>query len=448
MEVCTVGGFEEAGKNMTAVKVGDDVIIFDAGIHLPPLVKAQDHEEHFTPSEKKLKNLKALPDDEILEKKGWDEKVRAIVVSHAHLDHVGGVHYIAKKYPQAEIVATPFTMEFLNTLFKEEKIPLKNKTRKVRPNSRHKIPGKSGHLDLEFIHATHSTIQCVYPVWHSKEGKFFYALDLKFDRNPIMGTPPNYKRIKELGKEGIKCMVIDSLYSGTYRKAPSEKVARDMLEDSIYEAKEDKKSALFLTTFASHIPRLKSIVDFGKKTGREIVFLGRSLHKYVEAAQNVNSCPFYKNVRLVKYRKKVNSMLKKIEKNRDKYLVVCTGHQAEKGAILPRILRGETPFEFRKDDNLIISSSVIPVEPNISARERMDKKIRSKGVKLQKDIHVSGHGSREDLRDLIEMTEPENIIPAHGTLEQEMPMVELSKEMGYKTKKNVKIPANGRTMKI
>lgn len=448
MEVCTVSGYEESGKNMTAVKVGEDVVIFDAGVHLPPLVKAQDNEEHFVPSETKLRNMQAIPDDKILEKKGWDKKVRAIVISHAHLDHVGAIPYIAKRYPQAEILTTPFTMEFLYSLLKDENIELPNKTRKVRPNSKHQVKGKSGKLELEFIHATHSTIQCVYPVWHSEEGIFFYGMDLKMDKDPVMGSGPNYERLKELKKEGIKCMVIDSLYSDTYRKAPSEKVARDMLEDAIYSVKDDKDSAIFLTTFASHVPRLKSMVDFGKKTGRQIVFLGRSLHKYVEAANNVNQCPFYNKIKLVKYGKQVNSMLKKIQKNRGKYLVVCTGHQAEKGAILPRIIRGETPFEFSKDDNLIISSGVIPVEPNLTARAKMDKKIISKGINLQKDIHVSGHGSREDLRDMVETIEPENIIPAHGTLEQEMPMVELAKEMGYKTKKGIKIPADGKTIKI
>jgi ribonuclease J len=108
MEVCTVGGFEEVGRNMTAVKVGDDVIIFDAGFHLPSVIELQESETLPIYTEKKLRKAGAIPNDLILDKLKWKEKVRAIVISHPHLDHVGAVPFIAKRYPDAIIMATPF----------------------------------------------------------------------------------------------------------------------------------------------------------------------------------------------------------------------------------------------------------------------------------------------------------------------------------------------------
>ena len=448
MEICTIGGYEEVGKNMTAVKVGDDVIIFDAGIYLPPLIELQEQESFIRYNEHMLRKLKVIPDDLVLDKLGWTDKVRAIIIGHAHLDHVGGVPYLAHRYPKAEIIATPFTMEILNSIYEDEKLVLRNKQRTIKANSRLKLKTPNGELDLEFINTTHSTIQCVFVVWHSKEGGVFYALDFKFDKHPIIGEPPNYSRLKELGrKKQIKCLIVDSLYADTDRRTASERIARDLLEDALSVIR-DRNSALFITTFSSHIARLKSIVEFGKKTGRQIVFMGRSLMKYLNAAKKVGECPFYHQIRLMKYRKQINSFLKKVEDERGKYLIVCTGHQGEKGAILDRIINDETPFKFRAGDNVIFSSSVIPVPQNINAREKMDKKLRAKGARIQTDIHVSGHGGREDLRDLVGMLEPKNIIPAHGSLEQEIPMVELANEMGYKSQESVHLSSNGKVVKI
>jgi len=448
MEVCTVGGFEEVGKNMTAVKIKDDVIIFDAGVYLPAIVEYQEQEtESAIPSEEKLRNIGALPDDKVLDKLGWRDKVRAIIVGHAHLDHLGGVPFIAKRYPRAEIIATPFTMAVFDKILEDEKITLRNPRRTVKENSNYIIKGKSGKYLAEFIHTTHSTLQCVFIALHTNEGIFFYALDFKFDNYPVIGAPPNYKKLKEVAKKGIKVLVVDSLYSGTERKTPSERIARDLLEDALSYVK-DRNSGLIVTTFSSHIARLKSIVDFGRKTRREIVFLGRSLNKYIRAAIKVNQCPFRKNIKLLNYRKQVNSFLKKADKNRGKYLIVCTGHQAEPGSILDRIVNDDTPLKLKKGDNVIFSSSVIPTTVNINNRDKMDKKLKKKGVRIQTDIHVSGHGAREDLRDLLEILKPKHIIPAHGSLHQETPMVELASELGYKFGETSHLSSNGKVLKL
>ncbi len=448
MEICTLGGYEEVGKNMTAVKVGDDVIICDAGIYLPPLIELQEQEARQQQySESMLRRIEAIPDDSKLDELGWTKKVRAIIIGHAHLDHVGGLPYLAHRYPQAEIIATPFTMAVFDSILRDEKINVKNKRRKIKQNSVHMIKGAKKDLKLEFVHTTHSTIQCVFIAWHTDEGIFFYALDFKFDKHPTLGNPPNYKRLIELGKKGVKALIVDSLYSDTDRRTASERIARHLLEDAMSTAT-DRKSALFITTFSSHIARLKSIVEFGKRTNREIVFIGRSLNKYVNAAMEANECPFINKIKLIKYRRQINSFLKRVDKERGRYLVVCTGHQGEPGSILDRIVSGETPFKFKNGDNLIFSSSIIPVAVNISAREKLDRKLRKVGVRIQTDVHVSGHGGREDLRDLVEMLKPNHIIPAHGSLQQEAPMIDLSEEMGYKFNETAHLSSNGKVIKL
>ncbi len=451
MEVCTVGGYDEVGKNMTAVKIGDDVILFDAGVFLPALVEIQEVERNRGERQEYgyefLQKSGALPDDSILDKLGWRDKVRALVIGHAHLDHVGAVPYIAPRYPNAKIIASPFTMEFLEQTLRDEKIILRNKRIRINENSTYKIQGKSGNYKLEFIHTTHSTIQCVFMALYTPEGTFFYALDFKFDDHPIMGQPPNYKRLKEIGKKGVDVLVVDALYSGTERKTPSERIARDLVEDAIASVR-DRKSALLVSTFSSHIARLKSIVEFGKKTGRKIVFLGRSLDRYVGCAEGVGQCPFRKNVMILKYRKQINSFLRKVNQEKGRYLVVCTGHQAEKGSVLDRIANGETPLELSEGDNVIFSSSVIPTQVNIDARREMDNKLKKKGVRIQSDIHVSGHGSREDLRDLLEILKPKHMIPAHGEQNQEKPMIELASEIGYKSGVSSHLSSNGKVLKF
>ncbi|MEX0920925.1 MAG: MBL fold metallo-hydrolase [Candidatus Pacearchaeota archaeon] len=467
MEICTVGGYEEVGKNMTAVKVNDDVFIFDMGLHIPGIVELQEDKiETFTHrfkgnkksnkkkgqqqgqyAEKELREFGAIPDDRILDKLGWRDKVRAIFISHAHLDHLGGFPYLANRYPNVDIYGTPFTMKLLEFILRDDRIKIKNKIKVVQPDSTHMVKGKSDTYKVEFIHTTHSTIQCVFPALHTKEGIFFYALDLKFDNSPTLGKPPSYERFRKLGKQGVKVATIDSLYSGTEKKPGGEKIAYHMLEEAISKMR-GEDSACFITTFSSHIERLTNIVKIAKKkTNREIVFLGRSLAKNVEAASNVGMWPF-KDIKLMKYGKQRESFLRKLEKNRGKYFVVCTGHQAEENSVMDRIVRGTMSFKFREGDNVVFSSSVIPVPINIIAREKMDKKLRSIGVKLQTDVHVHGHGSRENMREFLEMVKPENVIPAHGTLEQETPFIDLAGEYGYKLGETSHLSTNGKVLKF
>ena len=447
MEICTVGGYEEVGKNMTAVKVGEDVVLIDGGLYLPGGIELQDQLDFQKYTEKALRRAGAIPNDQVLDKLGWSKKVKLIVVSHAHLDHVGGLPYIAQRYPNAEILSTPFTISVLKTLLEDEKISLPNKLRVAESNSIHPVPKSTSNLKVEFIHTTHSTIDSTFVVIHSNEGSLLYALDYKFDDTPTMGLPPNYEALKKVGQKGVKVAIINTLYASKKESNLSEKDADEMLKKAFLKTK-GKNSALFITTFSSHIERLNNIVKHAKQTKREIVFIGRSLNKYVNCAIKIGRCPFQNEIKLLKYRNQINSFLRKVEADPGRYLVVCTGHQAEKNSILERISKGDTPFKFKTGDHLIFSSSVIPTEVNLEARKVLDAKLRKMGVQLQVDVHVHGHGSQESKKKLIELTKPEHIIPAHGNREQEKGLICVAKEYGYKLGETSHLVSNGEVMNL
>ena len=270
---------------------------------------------------------------------------------------------------------------------------------------------------------------------HTPEGVILYANDFKFDNTPILGKKPNYEKLKEIAKEGVKALIVDSLYSAEERKTPSEKIARGLLEDVLLTTS-NEDACIIVTTFSSHIARLKSIVDFGRQLNRKIVFLGRSLAKYVNVASRLKLETFSRGIPICTYKNQVESILKKISKNRKEYLVVCTGHQGEPGSILDRLSKNLLPFNFMSQDHVIFSSRTIPTAMNVANKQQLEKRLKTKGVRIFTDVHVSGHAAREDLRDFINMLQPEHIIPAHGDMQKLSSMAELASELGYRLGKD------------
>ncbi|MCD4666727.1 ribonuclease J, partial [archaeon] len=233
----------------------------------------------------------------------------------------------------------------------------------------------------------------------------------------------------------VKCLILDSLNNDKDMKTPSEKVAREMLKDVLLGIKHENK-AIVVTTFSSHLPRLKSVIDFGKKLNRKIVFLGRSLFKYIEIAEKLKLVNFSGDVEICGYRKLVEKRLHDIKKNKSKYLIVCTGNQGEKEAVLSRMSKGELPWKFENGDIVIFSCRTIPTEETIKSREILEKRLKKVGVRVFKDIHVSGHASLQDHRDLIEMLKPKHLIPTHAESDNYQGIEELAiKHLGF-TKKS------------
>ncbi len=430
IELLTIGGYNEVGKNCTAIKVDNEVVIFDMGIHLEKYIDYTENDENFKVSPTELIRVGAIPNINRL--KDWAMLVKAIIPTHAHLDHVGAIPYLAERF-DAPILCTPFTGAVINTLLKDDKKKIPNEIIIININSRFRI---SNNLEIEFVNITHSTPHTIMAVLHTKYGSIIYANDFKFDNFPILGKTPNYDRLKELGQSGVIALIVDSIYANLARKTPSETVAKSMLKDVMLNIESDGK-AMIVTTFSSHIARLKSIIEFGKQLNRKIIFLGRSLSKYTQAAEDVGLVKFSDEVEIVRFGKQVKKKLRDIAKNKDKYLIVCTGHQGEPNAVLTRIATRQYDFKLGYEDIIIFSSTVIPTKVNQDNREKLEAGLKETGVRIFRDIHQSGHASREDLRDLINMVHPKNIIPAHGNHTMESGLAELATEMGYTPGKDV-----------
>ena len=200
IEICAVGGYGEVGKNMTAVKVDDEVVIFDMGLHMQNYVKYTEEElgEFVKINVADLKRVKAIPDDSSI--RDWRSKVKAIIPSHAHLDHIGAIPYLAGNY-DADIICTPFTAAVINSILRDEKIHLPNKIISLPANETYVL---SDNIKVEFVHMTHSIPGTVMVVLHTKHGVVLYATDFKFDNNPVIGSKPNYNRLKRFVNPKIR----------------------------------------------------------------------------------------------------------------------------------------------------------------------------------------------------------------------------------------------------
>ncbi len=436
-----VGGYQEIGRNMTAVKIDDDVIVLDMGLHLPNYIQLTEDEDIVKLTKEELYAADACPKDQVIHE--WKDKVRVIIPTHAHLDHIGAIPYLAEDY-KAPILCTPYTTAVIRTILKEEKIRLRNPIKTINVNSTYEV---NEEIKVEFINITHSTPQAVMVAIHTKYGIVLYANDFKFDNTPTLGKKPNYKALERVGEQGVICAIVESLYAGDDRKTPSEAVAKAMLKDVML-GTNSEGNAMIVTTFSSHLARLKSIVEFGKQLGRKIVFLGRSLAKYCLAGVEANIVEFPNEVEIVKFGHQIKRKVKQIEREgKEKYVMVVTGHQGEPKATLSKMATGIIPFKFDPSDQVIFSCNIIPAETNIEYRRELEAKLKDLGVRVFKDIHVSGHAAREDLRDLLMMVKPKIIIPAHAEPKAVGQMEDLAKDLGFDPD-SVRLVRNGDRVKI
>lgn len=442
IELVAVGGYNEVGKNMTAIRINGEVIILDMGLHLENYVQCTEEEDVIKISAAQLTEAGAIPNIASIDDLRKD--VKAIIPSHAHLDHVGAIPYLSNKF-NAEILCTPFTAAVLRAILKDEKLTLKNRIKSLNVNAIYNI---SKNITVEFINMTHSTPQTVMVALHTPKGIILYANDFKFDLFPVIGKKPDFEKLRALGKKGVLALIVESTYAGLDQKTPSETVAKEMLKDVLL-GTDNKGKAIIITTFSSHLARLKSIIEFGKKLNRRIVFLGRSLAKYVRAGEETGIINFSKDVEIVKFGRHIKRRLKRLMKEgKEKYLLVVTGHQGERKATLSKMVNGELPFVFDVEDHVIFSCKTIPTPTNERNRAAVERQLKKFGVRLFKDIHTSGHAAREDLRDLINLTKPKYLIPAHGSKEMRESMADLAMQMGYKLDKDLFLIKDGQRLKL
>lgn len=434
LEIIPLGGYGEIGRNCVAIKADDELVLLDLGLEMENYIRYTEEEDFVAISAKTLVQIGAAPDLRPID--GLKEKVKAICITHAHLDHVGAVPYLSNKF-SCSIHATPYTIEVLRAILREEELTLKNELVAHKVNSKFKV---SEQISIEFINMTHSVPQTVMIAVHTKYGTVLYANDFKFDNCPLLGGKPNFERLKQLK---VKVLICDCLYAALEMKTPSESIAREMLKDVLLGTHSDGR-AIIVTTFSSHLARIKSIIDIGKILDRKVVLLGRSLAKYVGAGQAVGIIDFQKDVEIAGYGSKVRKFLKKV-KNPEKYLFIATGHQGEPKAVLSRMV--SKLFNFKPEDYVVFSCKVIPTQTSIENRKRLEQELKEKHVRIFKDIHVSGHACKEDHRDLLNLVKPEHIIPTHGNMEMLNAYKALALELGYASE-NIHILTNANVLTV
>ena len=437
MKLYTIGGYNEVGKNMTAVEVRDEIIILDMGYHMEELIDMESPIE--STATKELIHSGVIPNDKEIYRQR--EKVKGIVIGHGHLDHIGAVAKMAGSY-NCPIFASPYTMKIVEEQIREDKKEIKNERIVLEPGSIHNL---SSNFAIEFVKVTHSIPDTMLTLLHTPEGRIAYGLDFRVDRAPVLGGATDFERLEELGREGVKVLVGDSTRVADRGTSTTETSVKEQLKfkfDQLY----DDSSAIIVTTFSSHIERLKSILDVNDKR-RKVAFFGRSLKEYTQPAEDLGYLNL-KDVEIASYRDEVDDLFEKIGKNREEWLIVCTGNQGEENSVLERLSKDEYPFRLQAGDHVIFSSSTIPTLINKADRYRLERNLKKRDVSLHLDIHASGHGHREDLRLLIQTLKPEIMIPGHGDIHKLAEHAKLAQEEGYKLNENLFICENGNVLEF
>ncbi|MFD1687387.1 ribonuclease J [Halobellus litoreus] len=448
IEIATIGGYEEVGRQMTAVRAGDDVVIFDMGLNLSQVL-IHDNVETEKMHSLDLIDMGAIPDDRVMSDLEGD--VQAIVPTHGHLDHIGAISKLAHRY-DAPVVSAPFTVELAKQQVEDETKfsgSFDNDFVKMEAGETMSI-GDSGNVELEFVHVTHSIIDAINPVLHTPEGAIVYGLDKRMDHSPVLEDPIDMERFREIGREGngVLCYIEDCTNAGRKGRTPSESHARNHLEDTIRSV-EDYDGGIVATTFSSHVSRVSSIVEFAKDIGRQPVLLGRSMEKYSGTAERLGFVDFPDDVGMYGHRKSVDRTFKRIMKEgKENFLPVVTGHQGEPRAMLTRMGRGETPYEIEDGDKVIFSARVIPEPTNEGQRYQSERLLKMQGARIYDEVHVSGHLREEGHYQMLDALQPQHVIPAHQNLKGFSPYVDLAESQGYALGRDLHVTRNGNMIQL
>ena len=435
--IIAVGGYNEMGRNMTAVHFGGDIIIFDMGLRLDQVQIHEDIEIERMHSLDLIK-IGAIPDDTVL--KGVNGTVRAIVCTHGHLDHIGAISKLAHRY-RAPIIATPYTIGLIRQLIKSErKFPAENELIEMNAGETKEISKK---LSIELIRVQHSTLDCVFIAVHTPRGILLYANDFKMDRTPTLGEPPDIQRLKQIGKEGVFLMITESTNAAIVGKTPSERIAKDLLNDVLI-GTEETESGVIVTTFSSHIARIAATLEIAKKMDRIPVLMGRSMDKYVKLAAKMGYIQLPENLKIYGVRKNIDKAFARIvSEGKEKYLPIVTGHQGEPGSVLERISMDNTGYRIESGDKVIFSANVIPTPSTRANRHALETKLGMRGARIYDGVHVSGHASKEDHWELLRMINPEHVIPAHGNIVMHSSYIEMAETTGYVLGDTIHLLRNG-----
>ncbi len=430
-----MGGYEEVGRNMTAVEVDGEVVIFDMGYDMEEVIAAEEEIDQMTTNQ--TLDTGAIPEDEQL----LEENVVAIVIGHGHLDHVGAIPKLAGAY-DCPIYCTPYTGKIVERMIENDRKNVPNQIIEVDKGDEVDVTDS---ISLEFAHVNHSIPDATISLLNTPEGYVVYGNDMKIDPSPVIEEPTDVDRLEEAGDQGVKLMIPGTTRVEEDGRARSEESVRVELED-VLNSCYDAGGAVILTTFSSQIGRLNSALR-ANDGRRKVAFVGRSLKEYVESAEELGLIDT-SGIEVVSYFDEVEELMARVDDAREDWLVIATGNQGEPGAQLDKFASGTYDFSFQEGDHVIFSSDIIPTPVNRANRYKLEKKLKDNGVRLYKDVHTTGHAQREDHRDFINLMRPDNIVPSHGTIQKLGDYVDLAREEGYSLEEDVFIGENGRVIEI
>lgn len=384
IEIIPLGGIGEFGMNCMGIRYGDEMIVVDAGMGFP--------EE--TPYGVDI----SIPNFDFLEE--YRDDLTAIILTHGHEDHIGALTYILRKF-NLPVYSSRFTLALTEKRLEEFDMLDDVLMHRVKAGDRVEI----GSFEVEFIHASHSLVECFSLAIHTPVGTLIHTGDYKIDDTPVIGKPYDLDMLRRIGDDGVLALLCDSTNATVPGRTPSEQAVIPAFEEIFDEA----PGRLFVSTFSSSLHRLQIIFDIAHKYGRRVCVLGRSMQKNVEIASE-------QGLLRITGDSLVDLGASRALADEDICYLV-TGSQGEMRAALWNLAtttyRG---LEIEKGDTVVLSARIIPGnEKNIS---RLIGHLYKRGANIIEEkrrlVHVSGHASQEDIRIMVETSRPRYVVPIHG----------------------------------
>lgn len=384
-KITPIGGLGEVGGNMTVIETSKDAIIIDIGLSFP------DESMHGVDI--------VIPDFDYIRK--IKDKVRAVLITHAHEDHIGAVPYFYKEF-SFPLYASPMALGMISNKFEEH--GLKAERKNFKPIEKRKLYN-IGEFEVEWIHITHSVIDASALAITSKAGTILHSGDFKIDHTPIDGYPSDLNRIAYYGDRGILCLLSDSTNSYKEGYTKSESSVGDTFDNIFLRA----KGRVIMSTFSSNIHRVYQAITYGLKYGRKVCVIGRSMERNLYTTMELG---------YINLDRKIFIDPDEVSKHKDnEVLIVTTGSQGETMSALYRMATDEHKFiKIKESDQIIISAKAIPGnEKSISAvLDYLLKAGASVAYQEFSEIHVSGHANIEEQKLMLCLTKPKFFLPVHG----------------------------------
>ncbi|MEK5441064.1 ribonuclease J [Fredinandcohnia sp. FSL W7-1320] len=385
LSIFALGGINEIGKNMYVLQYDDDILVIDCGGKFP--------------DESLLGIDLIIPDLTYLEENR--EKIRGLLITHGHEDHIGGIPYFLKKL-NVPIYATRFTLGLIELKLTEHRLIADSELITIDADSKLTF----GEISVSFFKVNHSIPDCLGIVFDTPEGRVVHTGDFKFDLTPVNDQHSDIHRMAEIGREGVLVLLSESTNAERPGSTPTELKVGNSIDEAFFKA----KRKVFVSTFASNISRVQQVVDAAMKTNRKLALLGRSMVNVVDVAVERG----YINLPdgMLIDAKEVNNLAP------EKVCILCTGSQGEPMAALARLSNASyRDVQILPEDTVILAAGPIPGnEKNVS--RIIDNLFQLGAVVLYggsaTGMHVSGHGYQEELKLMLTLMKPRFFIPIHG----------------------------------